>query len=163
MERFLALIIRVRHILGDRLAKHRIGGGFERLHSADISAHNDAAGQIVRAGVRVERQVGNGKIVRDATADLEPLRIHRRDGADIDQINLIDEFRDFGEKHPNLLKLVHAERALIVQINRVGHSADQQVLDVRGFRSQHADDLESFALILQRLNVVGEGKEVSNT
>ena len=43
-----------------------------------------------------------------------------------------------------------------VEIDRVGHAAHGQVLNVRSLRAQHADDLQCLALIFQRLHVVRE-------
>ena len=70
MERFVAVIVGVRNILADAIAKIFIGCGLEGMHAADISVHDVAAGKIIGCARAVERQVGDRKVIVNALADL---------------------------------------------------------------------------------------------
>src|SRR5271166_500532 len=68
VQRLFAVIVGVGYIFCYRLAENRIRRSLERLHATDVTMHDDAAGQIVCATAAVERQIGDGKIIRYSAA-----------------------------------------------------------------------------------------------
>ena len=65
----------------------------ERVLRREVAAVDVAAGQIELRALGVERQIGNGEVVVHAASIVEPLGIHRGNGANVDQVNLLDERR----------------------------------------------------------------------
>src|ERR1051326_8223370 len=97
----------MRYIFRDTLAENVVRRSLERLSSCDIAIHDVATWQIVGCTLCIERQIGYGKIVLHAAADLEPFGIHRCHRTNVDKVNLLDELRDFGDRKSTRLNSSH--------------------------------------------------------
>ena len=150
----------MRHIFSNCFAKFRIRRRLEGMRAADVSVHDVAAGKVVGLSATVQREIGDGEIVADPAANLEPLRVHGGHGTHVHQVDLLHELVNLGEQRADRLEAVHAESRLAVEIDGVGDSAHGEGLDVRRFRSEDAHDLQSLALVFQCLQIVGEGEQV---
>ena len=140
--------------------KYGLVEGLDLLDGREVAADDRAAGQVELRALRVERQVGHGEVVRHAGAVAEPVRIHRGDGADVDEVDLLDERAHLVEDVLDREELVHVERGLVVEVDGVGHAADGEVLDVRRLAAEDRDDLVDLALVLERLQVVRDREQV---
>ena len=108
----------------------------------------------------VEREVRHRQVVRDAGAVLQPVGVHRADGAHVDEVDLLDEGLHLVEQVLHLVQLRHVQRRVVVQVDGVGDAADGEVLDVRRLAAEDGDHLVRLALVVERLQVVRHGEQV---
>ena len=86
----------------------------------------------------VEREIGNGEVVRHAGAVAEPVGIEAGHGADVGDVDVLHERDDLVEQRFHLVQPVDVERRLAVDVDGVLHAADGDVLDVRRLAAEHA-------------------------
>src|SRR5208283_2731878 len=147
VESLSSLIVGVGYIFADGIAKLLVRCGLERMHAGDVSIHDGAAGKIISCARAVQRQIGDGEVVGYTLANLEPLGIHGGEGADVDEVDLVDELHNLVQQHADHLQTSHAESTGAIQVDGIGHAPDRQVLNVRRLPSQNSNHLQSFALI----------------
>jgi hypothetical protein len=88
-------IVGMRDVFRDGLAEVWISRALKGMNRLQIPVENVAAGQVELSRSRVQRQIGNRKIVANATADVEPVGIEGSHRTRIRKIDLTDERADF--------------------------------------------------------------------
>ncbi len=109
---------------------------------------------------RVQREVGHRQIVRHTLPVSQPVGVHRADGADVDEVHLLDEALDLVEPLLDVEELLHVQRGLVVQVDRVGDAAHREILDVGRLAAEERDDLVDLPLILERLEIVRDREQI---
>ena len=158
---FVALIVGVGHVFGDGLAEDRIGSGLEVPHAGEIAIRDVPAGKIELMALAVERKIGNREIILHAAADLEPVRIDRRDGADIRRNRPRWTNRTTSSKQAaDHLQPIHAEGTIGCRDRWRSSRRRRSGSGCAASSTQNADDLQSLALIFERLQIMRESQQV---
>src|SRR5215470_11738763 len=91
---------------------------------------------------------------------MEPLWIRSGEQAGVNEIGLLNKGDQIFEQRFQHFETIHVHSREAIQVDGVHHAANGEILDVRGFATQDADDLIRFALKFEGLKIVRKKKKI---
>ena len=134
--------------------------GGDRFALAQIAAFNEAAGESKLGALGVQWNVGHRQVVGDALANRCPLGVEGTNGSHVNQVNVLDEIRQLVDPALDRHQTFHRQHGLRIGGQRIGHTTDSNVLDVRCLGAQNGDDLVGLALHFECLQVVRDRQQI---
>ncbi|CNU06913.1 Uncharacterised protein [Salmonella enterica subsp. enterica serovar Bovismorbificans] len=132
----------------------------DRTVCRQIGIGNVTAREQETAVFTVGREFRRAQVVHRAFATLQPFRIVGRDDCGIHFIHLLDKIAQLIDKRFDVHQAFKVQRTDAVEIDRVRHPTDRQVLDMRRFTAQQRHHAVSVTLTFQRLQIVSDRNQV---
>ena len=135
--------------------------GSDFTTGSEVPVGNVASGEKEAAILGISREFRRAQIVNRAFAHRQPFRVERRDHRRIDLVNRLDKVFQPVNKGFDVHQALKIEHAQPIEVNRVSHAANRQVLDMRAFATKQRHHAVGITLTLERLQIVRHGNQVN--
>jgi hypothetical protein len=128
-----------------------------------VLVHDNAARQPESSGIAagVGWKVAVGQKVADALTQASPVLVKGGNQQQVGDVDLFDKLPRLSRQRPELSDALRIDGVLFGWVHGHRHATHQIGLGMRVFASQQGVDLDDLALPVQRLQIVGDGQQVS--